>query len=626
VASVTRSPSGSPDDGPGVAGGIRPGAAFTTTREAGAAVGVPAPVPVATPSRTPLSERHLRHLLPPRIRRLGPKTLQGRLTLGFAGVVALTLLLVTVFVLNRLDDEFRQQQLADLKARTELVARYVDGVASLIGASPVVDASNRIDPRFASALRSDPYSRLMADQLAEADVDLVVGRLVSQGGDEAAFVPANGGTFHVDVEAPGRPGLTQESLAAQPLLWPASSTSFNWAIQVQLSNPYTFRQTAIENVATVSAAVGALALGIAVIVAAAMALRVTTPLRRLTEASRALAEGQLGERISHVDIRAGSSEISALATQFNAMADQVEESVERIRRDRDRSRDFLADVSHELRTPIAALLTFNELLTERAGDDPRARTEFLQNSRVQLERLDWLAQNLLELSKLDSGLVLLDLRPDDLRVTVESAVEQARPAARRRDVALDLSVPDAPIRVRHDPQRIGQVVTNLVGNAIKFTEPRGQVTVRVAPADDGATIEVADTGVGIQPDELPRVFDRFYRGSLANEARGSGSGLGLAIVRSIVEMHHGAVEVSSRLGVGTTFSVSLPTDPRRVGQGDAGGSPPGAPPPSAPPSAPLTGPASPSSPVLTAEEREDPANVVDSSPGARPSLNGEASG
>jgi two-component system OmpR family sensor kinase len=608
VASVTRSPSGDPDDGAAVG----PGVGFTTTRDAGRAAAVapvvaPAPEPVTAPARTPLFERHLRHLVPARIRRLGPKTLQGRLTLGFAGVVALTLLLVTVFVLNRLDDEFRQQQLADLKARTELVARYVDGVASLIGASPVVDASNQINPRFATALRSDPYSRLMADQLAEADVDLVVGRLVSQGGDAAVFVPANGGTFHVDVEAPGRPGLTQESLAAQPLLWPASSTSFNWAIQVRLSNPYTFRQTAIENVATVSAAVGALALGIAVIVAAAMALRVTTPLRRLTEASRALAEGQLGERISHVDIRAGSSEISALATQFNAMADQVEESVERIRRDRDRSRDFLADVSHELRTPIAALLTFNELLTERAGDDPRARTEFLQNSRVQLERLDWLAQNLLELSKLDSGLVLLDLRPDDLRVTVESAVEQARPAARRRDLTLDLSLPDAPIRVRHDPQRIGQVVTNLVGNAIKFTEPGGSVSVSVTAApDSGARIEVADTGVGIEPAELPRIFDRFYRGSRANEARGSGSGLGLAIVRSIVDMHRGTVEVSSRLGAGTTFRIVLPADPRRDDLAPATAAAPGPAPDdgTTPGSAPIAAP-----------------KVVDSSPSSQPSLN-----
>jgi signal transduction histidine kinase len=568
--------------------------------------------------------RHLRHLIPARIRRLGPKTLQGRLTLGFAGVVALTLLLVTVFVLNRLDDEFRQQQLADLKARTELVARYVDGVASLIGASPVVDASNHINQRFANALRSDPYSRLMADQLAEADVDLVVGRLAPSSGDTGGFVPAVGGTFHVDVQAPGRQGLTQETLAADPLLWQATSSGFNWAIQVRLSNPYTFRQTAIENVATVSAAVGALALGIAVIVAAAMALRVTTPLRRLTEASRALAEGNLGERVSTADIHAASSEVAELATQFNAMADQVEDSVERIRRDRDRSRDFLADVSHELRTPIAALLTFNELLTDRTSDDPRARDEFLENSRVQLERLDWLAQNLLELSKLDSGLVLLDLRPDDLRVAVESAVEQAQPAARRRGLSLELAMPEAPIRIRHDPQRIGQVVTNLVGNAIKFTEPGGRLTVRVTPSLDGARIEVRDTGVGIEPSELPHVFERFYRGSIANEARGSGSGLGLAIVRSIVDMHRGTVEVSSQVGAGTTFTVELPSDPRRPGgDGPVPGSAalvsgPSAPVSTAAPESPGNGP-----PV---EERAPIGKMVDSSPSGSPSLNGRASG
>jgi two-component system phosphate regulon sensor histidine kinase PhoR len=257
-------------------------------------------------------------------------------------------------------------------------------------------------------------------------------------------------------------------------------------------------------------------------------------------------------------------------------------------------------------------LTFNELLTERAGDDPRARAEFLDNSRIQLERLDWLAQNLLELSKLDSGLVLLDLRPDDLRAAMESAVEQAGPAARRRGVTLSLSMPDSPLRLRHDPQRIGQVVTNLVGNAIKFTEPGGEVAISARPSDGGATIEVTDTGVGIEPAELPRIFERFYRGSRANEARGSGSGLGLAIVRSIVDMHHGSVEVSSRLGAGTTFRVVLPADPRSDEVVSAAGGTPAEPhvaradaSPDAPPAA---------------------ANVVDSSPTGRPRLNRRSSG
>jgi signal transduction histidine kinase len=557
----------------------------------------------------PASVGRWRRLIPARIRRLGPKTLQGRLTVGFAGVVAITLILVMAVVLNRLDDLFRQQQLSDLKARTELVARFVDGVARLtIGTDPVVQADNSVNPIFAKAMRSPTFSQFMADKLAESDVDVVVGRLTTANGDSGALVPSDGGTFHVGAQPPTDTGLTQEQLTAEPILWPATSSRFPYSIWVQLSNPWTPRQSALGNLASVTAAVGVVALGIAVIVAAVMALRVTTPLRRLTEASRALAEGQLGERVPPSVIQTSSSEIAALATQFNAMADQVEESLERIRRDRDRSRDFLADVSHELRTPIAALLTFNELLTERVGDDPRARAEFLDSSRVQLERLDWLAQNLLELSKLDSGLVLLDLRPDDLRVAVESAVEQAGPAAKRRDLQLQLQLPDAPLRVRHDPQRIGQVVTNLVGNAIKFTDPGGRVTVRVAPrADsdgqpDGASIRVEDTGVGIQPDELPRIFDRFYRGSLANEARGSGSGLGLAIVRSIVDMHHGNVEVSSALGSGTAFTVTLPADPREEPGADS------------------------SSALHALGPQADLGKVVDSSPTGRPRLNGQASG
>ena len=499
------------------------------------------------------------------IRRLTPKTLQGRLTLGFAGVVALTLFLVTIFTLNRLDDEFRSQQKADLEARTGLVADYVDGLSlTLMGGQPVVTSDNAVAAPVAAALASDTYGRFIADRLAEADVEIVLGLPVVVGGDSTTFEPASNGTFEIAVGQPNRAGLTKEALRADPFTRIATRSSLPYVIEVRLSNPYTFRQTAIDNVTTVSAAVGALALGIAVIVAAAMALLVTTPLRRLTEASRALASGNLGSRIPRPDLRAGSSELQDLATQFNAMADQLEDSVEIIRHDRDRGRDFLADVSHELRTPIAALLTFNELLTERAGDDPAARAEFLDSSRVQLERLDWLAQNLLELSKLDSGLVLLDLRPDDLRTAVESSIEQAGPAARRRGVDLRLGPAPAPIRIRHDPPRIGQVVTNLVNNAIKFTEPGGSVRVGLAQdLDGGATIEVTDTGVGIDPAELPRIFDRFYRGTLANEARGSGSGLGLAIVRSIVDMHRGSIEVASTRGSGTTFRVILPADPRR---------------------------------------------------------------
>src|SRR3954452_15455791 len=523
--------------------------------------------------------------MPRRLRRLLPRTFQGRLTGAFLFVVTLTLALVTVLVINRLDDYFTSQQRADLGQRAKSVETYVTAVADdNAGGSPVVGVDGHVDSDVLDTMANPRLQRFIADQLGQADVEIAFGRFVADG-ETMKFLPAVDDPILLHLEAPPAPRQTQEKDVGFTDSYGAGQVFAPYALRVSLANPYTFRATALANVTGLLAAIALFALGLSVVVSALMARRVTTPLRRLTEASRGLAEGgptrrvppsqlrarsrglcegDLTRRVPPSELRAGSSELSELAVQFNAMADRLQESVEIIRRDRDRSRDFLADVSHELRTPLAALRTFNELLTEGAADDPAARNEFLESSGQQIERLDWLAQNLLELSKLDSGLVLLDLRPDDLRAAVESAVEQNRAAADRRGVVVTLHLPTSPIRIRHDPPRVGQVVANLVANAIKFTPRGGSVAVDVAAVPDGARIEVTDTGVGIDPVELPHIFERFYRGSRANEARGSGSGLGLAIVRSIVDMHGGAIEVESRVGQGTRMVVTLPRDPRLV--------------------------------------------------------------
>ena len=502
--------------------------------------------------------------LPRRVRRLLPRTFQGRLTIAFISVIALILVLVTVLVLNRLDDYFSRQQTTDLEQRSQTVSSYVQGLArSAAEGRPVVGVDNAVDPAVIAELSDRDQQRVIADRLGQADVTIQFGRLESSG-EQLVPVPAADPPIAIKLEAAAAAGQTQERSAVVSDWYSAGTLFQPYAVRITLANPYTFRATALANVTGLLAAIALFALALSVVVSAAMALRFTTPLRRLTEASRGLAEGDLSRRVPPSHVRAGSSELAELAVQFNAMADRLEESVEIIRRDRDRSRDFLADVSHELRTPLAALRTFNELLREGAAEDPVARVEFLELSGQQIERLDWLAQNLLELSKLDSGLVLLDLRPDDLRAAVESAVEQNTAAAERRGVNLALNLPTAPIRIRHDPQRIGQVVGNLVANAVKFTGRDGSVAVDVAGTPDGARIDVTDTGVGIDSTELPHIFERFYRGSRANEARGSGSGLGLAIVRSIVDMHGGRVAVESRVGGGSRFTVTLPRDPRLV--------------------------------------------------------------
>jgi signal transduction histidine kinase len=512
--------------------------------------------------------------------RLAPQTFQGRLTLALVAVVAVTLGLVGLLVVNRLGAYFDQQQEEDLAARARGVAHYViliaESASSVRSGRPVVSADGVVDPVVAAELEQESKQRFVADRLAQADVHIVLGLAAGQ------FRPAANGSFDAKELATPEPGQYQERLTSRPVRVEVTSAAIPYGVEVTLLNPFTYRATAIANVSGLLAVIGLIALAVAVVVAAMITQRITTPLRRLTEASQDLAEGDFARRLPIEAIEDGPRELAELGLQFNAMAERLQESVEIIRRDRDRSREFLADVSHELRTPIAALRTFNELLVEGAAADPSARSEFLETSRAQLERLDWLAQNLLELSKLDSGLVLLDLRREDLRSSVEQAVDQAAATARRRGVELAMDRPVEPVVLRHDPVRIGQVVSNLVGNAIKFTPRGGRVDVGVvAEADGGASITVADTGIGIDPAELPRIFDRFFRGSRASEARGSGSGLGLAIVRSIVEMHGGTVSVESRLGTGSTFRVAIPglvrpdagADERRVAETSSSGAP-----------------------------------------------------
>jgi signal transduction histidine kinase len=484
-------------------------------------------------------------------------------------VVAASLLVVSAIVINRLDAYFRDQEQAALEARSAIVANIVAlfaGSAAAADSAPVVTAGNTLNPSVAAFVGSPDVMAFLADSVALADVEVSIGGAVRTSATDVVVTPAAGGTFTQALTVEPGPGQAPEPLTAATSRWGGDGGTFGepWGVQAILSNPYTTRASTLGTITGLIAITALGALFLTLLVSTFLAARFTRPLRRLGDATRRLGAGDLTGRVPAAELESSYSEVADLARQFNVMADRLEESVDLIRRDRDRSRDFLADVSHELRTPLSALRMNTELLQGPAGADPVTRAEFLGTSRQQLDRLDWLAQNLLELSKLESGLLRLDLRPDDLRSTVESAFQQADPTARRRGVSLELLLPPAPVRVRHDPQRIGQVVANLLGNAIKFTPAGGSVRVTVEPHRDGARLEVRDTGVGIDASEIPHIFERFYRGSRANEARGSGSGLGLAIVKSIVDMHGGRISVESRVGSGTVFAVILPRDPKHA--------------------------------------------------------------
>lgn len=504
------------------------------------------------------------------MRRFIPRVFTGlraRLVLGFFVVTLLSLLLVFATLPRLLDRYFLDQAQQDLDRRTRQVAYFV--VLDVVNYQNSNGAPNPIlegDPPVAApgtiAALTDPRTGVaaIAQQIAQADVKVQIVASENDPNDVAYELNVPVGD---EVAAPGqqREQMTSERpavLTVTDSFWSQlEGAQPRRQIVVSLSNPYSFRAQSVQTIINVMGVAGLIALIVAIIASVLIADRLSNPIRRLTGAARELSEGHLDTR---VEPPSSSREMGELTTAFNSMAQRVQASIDYIRRDRDRSRDFLADVSHELKTPIAALRTFNELLADGQVKDTATQNEFLEQSRQQIDRLDWLAANLLELSKLESGLVLLDLRPDDLRAVVQSAVQQAKPAASRKGVKLVAVLPDEAIRQQHDPQRMGQVLTNLLGNAIKFTPRGGEVRVTLEPTTDGAELRVADTGVGINATELPHVFDRFYRGAQAHESRAAGSGLGLSIVRSIVEMHSGRVSISSTPGKGTEVAVDLPRE------------------------------------------------------------------
>lgn len=281
-----------------------------------------------------------------------------------------------------------------------------------------------------------------------------------------------------------------------------------------------------------------------------LAGRALKPMEPMIAELEAITDGRSLHR--RLEVPRTSDELARLASAVNRMFARLELSFSALHR-------FIADASHELKTPLMVLRAG----VERSLTNPRnppENLELLDGTLAEINRMSDLVDNLLTLARADEGRAPLVVAPCDLREPVAEAAETAGMLAEGQGIAVTTQIPGAPVVLPVDRERIRQLLLNLATNAVKYTPPNGAIHLTLEDRPEAVVIEIRDTGIGIAPGDLPHVFDRFWRGDPSRSRAGSppGTGLGLAITQWIAEAHGGGIEVQSRPGRGSTFTVRLP--------------------------------------------------------------------
>ncbi len=296
------------------------------------------------------------------------------------------------------------------------------------------------------------------------------------------------------------------------------------------------------------ALVGSIALGMG------LSNRALSPINTITEAAAKIASSN--DLKTRLEWNGPMDELGRLTSVFNQMMGRLEHLFSVQQR-------FVADVSHELRTPLTAIRGHLDLI-KRYGMDPMS----MDAIESEVDRMSRMVNDLLLLAKADYGGLKLEVKPIDLDTVISEVYREARVLAKDSD--LKVMIKDfEPVRVSGDSDRLKQLFLNLISNAIKFTPAGGQITINLRKTSTHAVVEVQDTGIGIAPDDLERIFDRFYQAdsSRVRDARkGEGAGLGLSIAKWLAEAHGGNISAESELGAGTTFKVSIPHLERSTAQ------------------------------------------------------------
>lgn len=286
----------------------------------------------------------------------------------------------------------------------------------------------------------------------------------------------------------------------------------------------------------------------------------TRPLESLTLAAEQMKQGRYTQRVEEPKTL---DELGRLASTFNDMANTIEADVNELRHQEQARRDLTANIAHDLATPLTAIQGFSEALADEVITDAEERQEMAQRIGREVQRLRRMVKDLQQMSSLESGHAQLDLAPLDMNTLTEETLNVIRPECAQMNITLlnEIAVGTPPVLA--DGDRITQVLLNLLDNARRHTPSGGTISVGAYSKEDTLSIQVHDTGAGIDMADLPHIFERFYRADRSRRTTTGGSGLGLSIVKAIITAHGGRIWAESKPGQGTTITFTLPLAPAK---------------------------------------------------------------
>ncbi len=506
-------------------------------------------------------------------------SIRTKLTLSYLAVIVVAMGLSGFLLLSLLDHYFMEAMEQSLLAQAQIIAQALIPGAETVEGSPESDpASNTLvqqqlrnyrlqtenigpssglfgsDQRYFDSASLE-LSAQLETRIRVLDVDGVV--LVDSAGalqgvslkSDALVTGALGGQYARRVD---RAGYIAQMHVAVPVTVDGQLVGVVYLSQTLRDVSTVLRDMRMRWWISVGAAL-ALSGAVGLILSGAIA----RPLRRLTAAAGQVSKGRLDQQ---VPVRS-RDELGQLSRAFNEMT-------ARLKAARQMQTDFVANVSHELRTPLTSVKGLVETLQDGAVDDVQVRDRFLGTVAGETDRLIRLVNDLLLLSRVDSEALTLHPSSVDLAALIRAAVDQLAPQAATRQVTIQIKAGADVPPIQADPDRLTQVLLNLLDNAVKYSTPGGVVTVVVETARNrdfdktpvSVEISVRDQGVGILPDDLAHIGERFYRADKARSRAQGGSGLGIAIARALIELHGGTLHIDSQAGQGTTATVTLPID------------------------------------------------------------------